>query len=117
MEEKKTRIVKCKDWHELCDACYKHNEEHHVTQQYGDKHPLKCFVRIKQMPFFTKKYTKEELTYTFSSAEKRFVAGLCGNSIFADCVGDQNDMGIRLDYYLFEGGWEIEECWYEEEVE
>jgi len=107
--------VICKNIHELFDACYKHNEENHITQQFNDKHPLTCYVVIQQMPFFKRQYTREERTYTFVSSNKRFIAGMCGNSIFADCVGDPHDMGVRLDYYLFEGGWKVEECWYEEE--
>ena len=34
-------------------------------------------------------------------------------AIFGDCVGDPNDTSVRLDYYLFEGGWEVEDCWIE----
>lgn len=105
--------VKVKDWHELAEACWQHNKEHNITQQYGDKHPLKCYVVIKQMPYWTKQFTREERTYTFISSNKRFIAGMGGNSVFADCVGDPNDKGIRLDWYL--GDWEIEECWYEVE--
>ena len=105
--------VICKNIHDLFDACWKHNDENKITQQFGDKNPLKCFVVIQQMPFWNKQYTREERTYTFNSDNKRFIAGMCGNSIFADCVGDPNDVGIRLDYYLFEGGWKVEECWYE----
>ena len=93
--------VICKDFHELAEACWKHNEEH----------PLKCFVRFKQMPDWKREFNKLERTYEFSSAEKRFIAGMCGNSIFAHCLGYEEH--IRLDYYL--GEWEIEECWYEAE--
>ena len=108
-----TKVIKCKDWHELCEACRKHNEEHNVTRQYGDDHPLKCFVRFKQMPHWVREFNELERTYEFSSAEKRFVAGLCGSSIFGHCLGYEEH--IRLDQYL--GEWDIEECWYEEEVE
>ena len=99
----------CKDWRELEEACIKHNEENNVTQQYGDKHPLKCYVRFKQMPHWVREFNELERTYEFSSAEKSFIAGLCGNSIFAHCLG--YDEHIRLDEYL--GHWDIEECWYE----
>ncbi len=102
---------KIMSWQELCEACYKHNEENNITRQYDDKHPLKCFVVIKQMPYWKKQYTKLERTYTFVSSEKRFIGGLCGNSIFASCLGYEDN--IRLDYYL--GDWEFEECWYEED--
>lgn len=104
--------VICKDWYELCEACYKHNKEHNITQQYNDKHPLVCYVVVQQMPYWKKEYTKQERTYTFVSSQKRFIGGMCGNSIFADCL-DGKDLGIRLDAYL--GDWKFEECWYEEE--
>ena len=99
--------------HELFDLCDKHNKESNITQQFGDKNPLICYVKIKQMPFFKKQYTDEERTYKFRSDNKRFIARMGGNSIFGDCVGDANDTGVRLDYYLFEGGWEVEDCWIE----
>ena len=108
------RIVKVKDWYELCEACWKHNDENHITHQFEDKHPLVCYVVVKQMPYWTKEYTRDERTYTFVSSQKRFISGMCGNSVFADCVGDPNDRGVRLDHYL--GDWQFEECWYEEEV-
>ena len=92
---------------ELCELCEKHNEENNITRQYEDKAPLKCFVRFKQMPYWEKQYNDLERTYTFRSDEKYFVAGLCGSSIFASCLGYQDD--IRLDWYL--GDWEIEDCW------
>ena len=100
-------------FHEVCDLCYKHNEENNITYQYGDPHPLKCFVVIKQMPYWQKQYTEAERTYTFRSDNKRFIARMCGNSIFADCVGDPHDKGVRLDWYL--NDWEIEKCWVEED--
>lgn len=107
------RKVICKDWHELCEACWKHNEENHITHQFDDKHPLKCYVVIKQNKNWKREYNREERTYTFVSSNKRFIAGMGGNSIFCNCVGDPNDCGVRLDWYL--GDWEIEECWYEVE--
>ena len=104
-----SKKVICKDFHELAEACWKHNEEHHITRQYGDPNPLKCFVRFKQMPDWKREFNALERTYEFSSAEKRFIAGMCGNSIFAHCLGYEEH--VRLDYYL--GDWDIEECWYE----
>lgn len=103
--------VICKDWHELAEACWKHNKENNITQQYGDKHPLKCYVRFKQMKNWRREFNALERTYEFSSAEKRFIAGMGGNSIFGHCLGYEEH--IRLDWYL--GEWDIEECWYEEE--
>ncbi len=96
---------------ELCEACYKHNREFGINQQYGDKeNRLTCYVVVKQMPYWEKQYSELERTYTFTSDNKRFIAGMGGNSIFADCVGDPNDKGVRLDLYL--GDWDFEKCWY-----
>ena len=96
-------------FNELCEACYEHNEKHHITQQYGDKeNRLTCYVVFKQMPYWEKQYTELERTYEFSSDNKRFIAGMGGNSIFASCLGYEDN--IRVDWYL--GDWEIEKCWY-----
>ena len=103
--------VICKDWRELCEACRRHNQEHNVIHQFEDNSPLKCYVRFKQMPNWTREFNELERTYEFTSSNKRFIAGMCGNSIFAHCLGYEEH--IRLDYYL--GEWDIEECWYEEE--
>ena len=97
---------------ELCERVRKHNEENHVERQFEDKKRLTCYVVIKQMPYWKQQYSEIERTYKFASDNKFFIAGLGGNSIFADCVGDPNDKGVRLDWYL--GDWEIEKCWIEE---
>lgn len=99
------------DFYELCEACCQHNRENNIQDQFGDPKPLKCFVVVKQMPYWKKQYTELERTYTFRSDNKRFIARMGGNSIFADCIGDENDKGVRLDWYL--GDWQFEKCWYE----
>ena len=99
-------------WQELNKIIDKHNEEKGINRQYEDKEPLICYAVIKQMPYWQKQYTEEERTYKFRSDNKYFLGAMLGNSIFADCVGDPNDKGVRLDWYL--GDWEIEYCYYEE---
>ena len=32
------------------------------------------------------------------------------NSLFGYCL-DESDMGVRLDYYMAEGGWKVEDCY------
>ncbi|WP_291632197.1 hypothetical protein [Clostridium sp.] len=46
------------------------------------------------------KYSEIERTYTFSSNNKHFIHGMGGNSIFSQCLGDENDRP-RLDWYVY----------------
>lgn len=99
---------------ELCEACWKHNDENNITQQYSDKKPLICYVVVNQMPYWKEQFSEQQRTYRFRSDNKRFISRMCGNSIFADCL-DGKDLGVRLDWYI--GDWTFEKCWYEESEE
>lgn len=33
---------------ELFDCCRKHNSDNHIERQFEDKHPLTCYVVVKQ---------------------------------------------------------------------
>lgn len=98
---------------ELVDLIAKHNKEHNVTSQFGDKHPLHCVIVFKNdsWPKREKDYPLESRSYEFTSDNKRFVPGLGGNSIFASCL-DGSDQLIRLDWYIHE--WDIDYCYIKE---
>lgn len=93
---------------ELCTRCDTHNADKHITSQWSDPKPLTCRVVFKASNWPGKEYDEESLTYEFRSDEKYFVPGMCGNSIFANCL-DGIDRNIRLDDYLKE--WEIDYCY------
>lgn len=96
-------------WKELRTIIDQHNVENNVSRQYGDKDPLWCVVVFKNesWPERKKDYSLKERSYKFRSDNKYFIAGMCGNSIFAETL-DGSD-SCRLDWYL--GDWEIEYCY------
>lgn len=104
-------------FNELVNIIKRHNEENHITTQYGDKNALSCVAVIDNSSFGGKEYPLESRSYRFRSDEKFFVPEMLGHSIFADAL-DGSDDGVRLDWYLFEENpWEIEYCYIEEENE
>ena len=97
---------------ELVEAFHKHNEENNVTHKFADNNSLTGVVVFKQGPWFKKEYTETERSYSFSSDNKYFIAGMGGNSIFANCF-DGTDNGVRLDAYI--NKWEIDYCYIKED--
>ena len=97
---------------ELVEAFHKHNRENNVTHQFADNNSLTGVVVFKNGPWFKKEFTEVERTYLFSSDNKYFIAGMGGNSIFADCL-DNTEHGVRLDAYLSK--WEIDYCYIKED--
>lgn len=97
---------------ELVDAFYKHNEENNVTSQFEDKKCLLGVVVFKDKGV-NKGYSLESRSYVFTSDNKYFIAGMGGNSIFANNL-DKTDHGVRLDWYLGTKGWDIDYCYIKE---
>lgn len=98
-------------WQELVKIIHEHNKQNQVERQFEDKKPLNCVVVFKdcQKDWGGKSYPLESRSYRFTSDNKRFISGLCGNSIFAESI-DKTE-SIRLDWYL--GNWEIDYCYLE----
>jgi hypothetical protein len=92
---------------ELCNIFFEHNRGRNIAQ-FSDETRLTAVVVIKASSF-DKPYSETERSYKFTSDNKAFI-GTCGNSIFADCL-DGIDNGVRLDWYLHEGGWKIDYCY------
>lgn len=92
---------------ELVDIFFNHNKDKNLTQ-FGDKDNLTGVIVFKASSF-DKPYTETERSYKFRSDNKAFI-GACGNSIFGDCL-DGVDLGVRLDWYMREGGWKIDYCY------
>ena len=99
---------------ELCEAFYQHNEQNNITSQFEDQNALVGVVVFKQSswPNDEVQYSLESRSYRFTSDNKYFIAGMGGNSIFAESL-DKSDKGVRLDWYL--GTWDIDYCYIENE--
>lgn len=55
-------------------------------------------------------YTETQRSYRITNASgKAFFDGMCGNSIYGDCL-DGVDLGVRLDCY----NWKVERCYFED---
>lgn len=55
-------------------------------------------------------YSLESRSYKVSSECRRFRAGAISNSVFGDAL-DGSDNGVRLDLYIAEFGWKVEDCY------
>lgn len=55
-------------------------------------------------------YSLQSRSYMVSSENRRFKAGAIANSMFGDSL-DHSDMGVRLDAYMGDGGWKVEDCY------
>ena len=55
-------------------------------------------------------YSLESRSYVVSSENRRFKSGAIANSMFGDSL-DHSDMGVRLDAYMGDGGWKVEDCY------
>lgn len=98
---------------ELVAAIEEHNEKNNITSQFSDPRPLYCYIVFKSENWPTHKYSLKDRTYKFRSDNKRFLPGMCGTSLFAECLDGYTDQMVRLDYYL--GSWSIEYCYFKEE--
>ena len=96
---------------QLCDAFHKHNEENNVTSQFDDDNRLTGVIVFKSSNWPKTDYSLESRSYRFTSDNKYFVPGMCGNSIFASNL-DGTDKCIRLEQYI--GRWKIEYCYIED---
>ena len=67
----------------------------------------KAAIVFKEESFFIP-YSLEARTYIFSLANKYFMPGMAGNSLFADCL-DGSEQMVRLDWYL--NSWKIDYCY------
>lgn len=97
---------------ELVEAFQKHNKENNVAHQFADNNSLIGVIVFKNGPWFMEELPEVERTYSFSSSNKYFIAGMGGNSLFADCL-DNTELGVRLDAYLSK--WEIDYCYIKED--
>ena len=95
---------------QMFSAFEKHNEENGIESQFSDTSRLVGVVVFKQSswPGAPRQYTLNERSYRVTSDNKRFIGGMCGNSIFADCL-DGRDLGVRLDWYLKD--WKVDYCY------
>ena len=64
---------------------------------------------------FAQPYSLLSRTYRFSSDKKAFRPNMAGYSIFAYCLDETSDQGVRLDWYMEAegnaGGWRVEGCY------
>lgn len=84
---------------QLFSAFRKHNEDNHITSQFEDPHALKGVIVFSEKNWPQNKFPLESRSYAFSSDNKYFISGMCGNSIYAETL-DKTDRGVRLDWYL-----------------
>ena len=67
----------------------------------------KAAIVFKEESYSTP-YPLEARTYIFTLANKYFMPGMAGNSLFADCL-DGSEQMVRLDWYL--NSWKIDYCY------
>ncbi len=88
-----------------------YNREHGIT--YGlsvdtDASPITAVIVYAQSNF-KKPYTETQRSYRVDNTSgKIFFDGLCGTSMFGDCL-DGTDKMLRLDWQ----NWKIERCYFE----
>jgi len=89
---------------ELKDTFRRFNDENKITQ--FDKRGLHGNIVFKQESF-DKPYSEIERTYTVSSANKGYIKGMRGRSIYATCL-DGIDINTDLNKYMNEeqGGFD-----------
>lgn len=85
---------------EASDLCWKANKEGKTIS----------VVAVISKDSFEQNFTELERSYKFTNDNKRFKSHCIGNSIFADCL-DGKDLGVRLDWYIFGGGWVVDYCY------
>lgn len=100
-------MTKCTK-HEIIERFQKHNEEKGYTYGYHGNEDLSAVIVYKQSNF-TQEFSEKSRSYRITNTGgKAFFKGMCGNSIFGDCL-DNSEFNIRLDWY----DWEIEYCYFE----
>ncbi len=76
-----------------------------LTDELMDKKG-KYVVIVFTKDSFKKDYSLESRSYvTCTDWGKWFISGMCGNSLYGDCL-DGTDKAVRLDWYL--GDWKID---------
>lgn len=90
-------------WKAISDFAYDYFQQHPEIGQFNDAPEV--IVTITK-DSFKEEYSELTRSYRFILSQKYFLPGMGGNSIFAHCL-DGSEMGIRLDYYLF-NSWKIE---------
>lgn len=89
-----------------------------ILREYEKQHPasqkaLDAYITFTENSF-DEPYSKESRTYIISSANKAFIPGMGGYSIYGSSV-DGSDRGVRLEQYMRDehgekNGWKVEEC-------
>lgn len=91
----------------------KHNEENGVKHQFEDPNPLSGVMVFSNENAkngqWKQEYPLESRSYKFSSANKYFIPGMIGNSIFAECL----DESERINLVNYMHDWVIEYCYIE----
>lgn len=100
-------------FNELNEIFDKHNEENGIKHQFEDPNPLYGVMVFSNENAkngqWKQEYPLESRSYRFSSANKYFIPGMLGNSIFAECL-DESER-INLVNYMYD--WDIEYCYIE----
>lgn len=93
---------------ELCDFFGKVNSEAHEQQKNAEY--IEAVIVFKQGDYFKQEYTEVERSYKITNDCKYFKWWMCGSGLFGNCL-DGTDLGVRLDHYIKECGWEIDYCY------
>lgn len=96
--------------HDIIDTFREHNEKHGYKYGYSDGEEITAVIVYAQSNF-DREYSEESRSYRVSNfGGKAFFGGMCGNSIYGDCL-DGSEQNVRLDAY----NWKIEKCYFEKE--
>ena len=98
---------------EFSDRMREHNRENNIKSKSYDE-PLIGVIVINKNAF-KEDFSLEERSYSVSSNNKAYIAGMNGYSIYGSSL-DGTDICVRLDRYIKEenggaDGWEIDYCY------
>ena len=100
-------------YREFCNVMHEFNETHNWAKEY-----IKGVIVFTE-DSFKKIYPLESRSYQVSSANKAWIPGMGGYSIFASAL-DGSDNGVRLEQYIDveyggKDGWHVDYCYLFEE--
>jgi hypothetical protein len=100
--------MKQKTFWEIVEEFREHNRKNGYSYGYSDGEE-KTAVVVYSQSNFDKEYSELSRSYRISNfGGKAFFDGMCGNSIYGDCL-DGSEYGVRLDAYR----WKVEKCYIE----
>ena len=93
-----------KEFADIMQQCNIDNE----NRSKGDSKYLEGVIVFTE-DSFENPYTETERSYWVTNDNKAWIRGMSSNSIFGNCL-DGKDLGVRLDWYMYDG-WKVDYCY------